>query len=126
MNIKIFFMMMCVLVSGSVGLFFTIQHLAPDFGYLNALLIGLGLVAIPHALASGMGLDLLREKVFESLRTSEEKQVSPSEDKVLSVFAEALRKIERINLGPDKASGEWRCQEAAAIAAEALSSAGKR
>lgn len=33
---------------------------------------------------------------------------------------EALRKIENINNGPDKASGEWRCLEAAAIARAAL------
>jgi hypothetical protein len=33
----------------------------------------------------------------------------------------ALRRIENINNGPDQASGEYRCLEAAAIAREALS-----
>lgn len=32
----------------------------------------------------------------------------------------ALRRIENINNGPDQASGEYRCMEAASIAREAL------
>lgn len=32
----------------------------------------------------------------------------------------ALRLIENINNGPDRASGEWRCNEAAQIARDAL------
>lgn len=35
-------------------------------------------------------------------------------------LAAALRRIADINLGPDRASGEYRCTEAAAIAEEAL------
>ena len=35
----------------------------------------------------------------------------------------ALRRIANINNGPDRASGEWRCQEAAAIAKAALAKA---
>ncbi len=35
-------------------------------------------------------------------------------------LVKALRSIADINLGPDRASGEYRCTEAAAIAAAAL------
>ena len=37
-------------------------------------------------------------------------------------YRAALTRIANINNGPDRASGEWRCQEAAAIAQAALSS----
>jgi hypothetical protein len=39
---------------------------------------------------------------------------------LLAIYETALRRIENINNGPDRASGEWRCEEAAAIAREAL------
>lgn len=35
-------------------------------------------------------------------------------------YFQALKKIANINNGPDRASGEYRCIEAAAIATEAL------
>ena len=35
-------------------------------------------------------------------------------------YCRALKTIANINNGPDRASGEYRCQEAAAIAEEAL------
>lgn len=35
-------------------------------------------------------------------------------------YQKALRTITRINLGPDKASGEWRATEAVAIAQRAI------
>lgn len=38
----------------------------------------------------------------------------------VAIARKALVSISQINMGPDKASGEWRCQEAAAIAAAAL------
>jgi hypothetical protein len=38
----------------------------------------------------------------------------------LDAAEKALREIANINLGPDKASGEWRCTEVEAIARAAL------
>lgn len=41
-------------------------------------------------------------------------------ERELARFRAALVRIRDINHGPDRASGEWRCLEAAAIAREAL------
>ena len=38
----------------------------------------------------------------------------------VKVMTTGLRQIENINNGPDKASGEWRCMEAASIAKNTL------
>lgn len=42
-----------------------------------------------------------------------------------NVFVAALRRIANINNGPDRASGDWRCREAEAIARDALTAAGE-
>lgn len=41
-------------------------------------------------------------------------------ERLLARYERALRLIANINNGPDRASGEWRCLEAARIAEDAL------
>jgi hypothetical protein len=56
------------------------------------------------------------EQIIEEIHTSHIKPVKAENARLKA----ALTRIKYINHGPDQASGEWRCMEAAAIADAAL------